>query len=115
VLSQPDVSSSAPLVQALYFLSFLCGGVAYAVSFGLLAAGVTVTGYFYHLLPGWLAAFGMIVALAGEFSSLSLALPWANYFIPITRYLGFIWMLLAAAHLPKHTTPPRESTQERTA
>jgi hypothetical protein len=101
VLSQPGVSTSIPLVQSLYFLSFLFGGAAYAVSFGLLAAGVTVTCFLSHLLPRWLAVFGMLVALSGELSALSLVLPWANYLIPITRYLGFIWMLLAAVRLSK--------------
>ena len=52
ILSVPDVvSSSAALVHALYFLSFLFGGVTFAVGFGLLAAGVSVTSYFQHLLP----------------------------------------------------------------
>jgi hypothetical protein len=107
VLSQPNVVNSIPLVQALCFLSFLFGGMAYAVTFGLLVAGVTVTCYLSHLLPRWLAAFGMLVALAGELSSLSLVFPWANSLIPIARYLGFIWMLIAAVRLSKeiHTLP----------
>jgi len=39
------------------------------------------------------------VAIAGEFSSLSLVTYPANFLIPITRYLGFIWLLLAAVKL----------------
>src|SRR5271155_2919374 len=38
ILSSPEVTVSAPLVKAIYLLSFLCGGVLYAVGFGLLAA-----------------------------------------------------------------------------
>jgi hypothetical protein len=106
VLSQPNVATSIPLVQSLYFLSFLFGGAAYAVTFGLLAAGVTVTCYLSHLLPRWLAVFGMLVAIVGEFASLSLVLSWANYLIPITRYLGFIWMLLAALRLSRDNNVP---------
>lgn len=99
ILSLPDVVVSAPLVKAIYFVSFLSGGVAYAVGFGLFAAGVSITSYFSRLLPGWVAAFGMVVAVAGEFASLSLVAYPANFLIPITRYLGFIWMLLAAVKL----------------
>ncbi|MBB5338127.1 hypothetical protein [Tunturiibacter gelidoferens] len=101
VLSLPDVAASVPMVRAILFLSFLFGGAAYAVGFGLLAAGVCVTSYFYRLLPRWLIALGMLVAVAGEFSSLSLVAYPANFLIPITRYLGFIWLLLAAVKLTK--------------
>ncbi len=104
VLSQPNVATSIPLVQALYFLSFLFGGAAYAVTFGLLVAGVTITCYLSHLLPRSLAVFGMLVAITGEFAALSLVFPWANYLIPVTRYLGFVWMLLAAVYLSRKTS-----------
>jgi hypothetical protein len=101
VLSLPDVAASVSMVRAILFLSFLFGGAAYAVGFGLLAAGVCVTSYFPRLLPRWLIALGMLVAVAGEFSSLSLVVYPANFLIPITRYLGFIWLLLAAVKLTK--------------
>lgn len=99
VMSVPEVSTSAPVVKAIVFLNFLFGGVFYAVGFGLLAAGVSVTSYFMRLLPRWLVALGMLIALTGELSSFSLIAYPANFFIPITRYVGFIWMLLAAVAL----------------
>jgi hypothetical protein len=101
VLSLPDVAASVSMVRAIFFLSFLFGGAAYAVGFGLLAAGVCVTSYFSRLLPRWLVVLGMLVAVAGEFASLSLVAYPANFLIPITRYLGFIWLMLAAVKLPK--------------
>ncbi len=102
VLSVPDVAASVTAVRAIYFLSFLFGGATYAVGFGLLAAGVSITSHFSRLLPRWLVAVGMLVALTGEFSALSLIAYPANFFIPITRYVGFIWLLLAAAKLTWH-------------
>lgn len=101
VLSVPEVSTSAPVVKAIDFLNFLLGGVVYAVGFGLLAAGVSVTSHFMRLLPRWLVALGMLVALAGELSSISLIAYPANFFIPITRFVGFIWMLSLAVALTK--------------
>jgi hypothetical protein len=101
VLSVPEVSASTSLVKAIVFLNFLFGGVFYAVGFGLLAAGVSVTCFFTRLLPRWIVALGMFVALAGELSSLSLIAYPANFFIPITRFGGFIWMLLAAVALTR--------------
>jgi hypothetical protein len=43
----------------------------------------------------------MVVGVAGEFSSLNLVTYPANFLIPITRYAGFVWMLLVAVKLTK--------------
>jgi hypothetical protein len=101
MLSVPDLTASAALAKAIYFLSFLCGGVFYAIGFGLFAAGVSVISYFTRLLPRWLTFFGIVVALTGEISWFSLIVFPANFFIPITRYFGFVWMLLAAIWLTR--------------
>ena len=102
VLSLPEVSASAQVVKAIFFLCFLLGGAAFAVGFGLLAAGVSVTSYFMRLLPRWLVALGMLVAITGELSWFSLIAYPANFFIPITRYLGLIWMVSVAVALTKN-------------
>jgi hypothetical protein len=99
VLSIPDISDSVAVVKAIYFLSFLCGGVLYAIGFGLFAAGVSVTSHFMRLLPRWLTFLGIFVAITGELSWFSLIAYPANFFIPITRFVGFIWMVLAAVAL----------------
>ena len=105
ILSLPDVVASAPVAKAINFVSFLFGGAAYAVGFGLLAAGVSVTSFFARTLPRWLVALGMLVAIAGELSWLSLVAYPANVFIPVTRYVGFVWMLLAAIMLARSRRP----------
>jgi hypothetical protein len=102
VLSVPEVSASAPIAKAIFFASFLLGGVVFAVGFGLLTAGVSVTCYFMRLLPRWLLVLGILLALTGELSSLSLIAYPANFFIPITRYLGLIWMVGTALSLTRH-------------
>ncbi|HTW49714.1 MAG TPA: hypothetical protein VMD92_17285 [Acidobacteriaceae bacterium] len=112
ILSVPEVLVSAQLVKAVNFLNFLLGGVVFAVGFGLLAAGVSVTCFFMRLLPRWLVAFGMFLAITGEASSLSLVAYPANFFIPITRYLGFIWMFsvaIALTRVRKEAQPARVS------
>jgi hypothetical protein len=102
VLSVPEVSASAQLVKAIFFLCFLFGGAVYSVGFGLLAAGVSVTSYFMRLLPRWMVVLGMLVAITGELSSFSLIAYPANFFIPITRYLGLVWMVSVALALTKN-------------
>jgi hypothetical protein len=102
VLSVPEVSASVQVVKAVDFLSFLLGGVVFAVGFGLLAAGVSVTSYFMRLFPRWLVALGMVLAITGELSWFSLIAYPANFFIPITRFVGFIWMVCIAVALTKN-------------
>jgi hypothetical protein len=114
VLSLTDIAVQAPLAKATFFLSFLSGGVAYAVGFGLLAAGVSVTSYFTRLLPRWIVVLGMVVALAGELSSLSLVTYPANYLIPISRYVGFIWMLSVAISLTRNKQKVQITKDENT-
>ncbi len=110
ILSVPEVLSSAPVVKAIDFFNFLLGGVAYAVGFGLLAAGVSVTSYFTRLLPRWLVALGMLLAVTGELSWFSLIAYPANFFIPITRFVGFVWMLAVSLALTRgRTTAPVSS------
>jgi hypothetical protein len=109
VLSVPEVSASLVATRVLYFMSFLFGGASFAVAFGLLAAGVSVTSHFARLLPRWLVVMGMIVAAAGELASLSLIVFPANFAIPVTRYVGFAWLILVGSRLPKtlrHTEAP---------
>ncbi len=101
VLSVPEMAASLVAARVLYFLSFLFGGVGFAVAFGLFAAGVSVTSYFAGLLPPWLVVPGMIVAAAGELSSLSLIAYPANLAIPVTRFVGFAWIILLSSRLPK--------------
>jgi hypothetical protein len=105
VLSVPEVSASAQIVKAIFFLCFLFGGAVFSVGFGLLTAGVSVTSYFMKLLPLWMVVLGMLLALTGELASLSLIAYPANFFIPITRYLGLIWMVLVAVTLTKKSQP----------
>jgi hypothetical protein len=99
VLSVPEVSASLVATRVLYFMSFLFGGAGFAAAFGLLAAGVSVTSYFARFLPRWLVALGMIVAVAGELSSLSLIAYPANLAIPVTRFVGFAWLILVGNRL----------------
>ncbi len=115
VLSVPDVAASVPMDRAISLLSFLFGGAAYSVGFGLLAAGVSITSYFSRLLPRSLVVVGMVVAVAGEFSTLSLIAYPANFLLPITRYLGLIWMMWAAVKLTRHNRPAQVASAANAA
>lgn len=101
ILSLPTVIASLSVVQAVNFLNFLFGGMVFAVGSGLLIAGMSVTGGFSKLLPRSVALIGLVLALAGELSSLSLLIYPATVFLPITRFGGLLWLIAAAVTLPK--------------
>jgi hypothetical protein len=101
VMSVPEVSASLATTRVLHFLTLLFGGVNFAVAFGLLAAGVSVTGHFFRLLPRWLVWFGILIAAAGELSSLSLVTLWAAPLILLVRLAGFVWLIAVGLTLPK--------------
>jgi hypothetical protein len=77
--------------------------VGFASGFGILAAGVSVTSYFSRLLPRWVVWLGMLIALAGELSTLSLIFLPATFAIPITRFGGFVWLIAVGATMPKES------------
>jgi len=85
----------------MHFLSFLAGGVAFAVGFGLLAAGVSVTSLLARLLPRWLVGLGLLIAVAGELSSISLVAYPMAFALPVTRFGGFVWLIAIGLFLPK--------------
>jgi hypothetical protein len=101
VTAYPGIAEDAGVVRALYYLVYAIGGVGYSVPLGLLIAGITVTSYFAKLLPQWLLIGGILLAIAGELSWLSLILPKALFLIPLTRFPGFVWLILVGFKLPK--------------
>jgi hypothetical protein len=103
VMGKSLVAQNAALVQAFHYLAVALGGPGFTMPFGLLMAGVSVTAGFLNLLPRWLMAFGLLLALTGELSWLSMVIPKAGFLIPFTRWLGFIWLIIAGFKLPKTT------------
>ena len=100
VMTRPGVAESAPLMQALYSLDFGLDGMGYAVPLALLMAGASVTGLLYRLIPKWIAVLGLVVAVFGVLSWFSLEFAPALFFIPLTRFPGFVWMIAVGFALP---------------
>jgi hypothetical protein len=114
VIAYPDIAQDAAVLRALYYLTFAAGGVGYSVPLGLLIAGVSIPSGFFKLLPKWMVAFGLLIAAAGELSWLSLVFPQLLFFIPLTRFPGFIWLIITGFTLPK-AVAQRVSSTERPA
>ncbi len=101
VMAYPHIASDGHIIRTLYYISFIIGGVGYSVPLGLLFAGISVQSWFMKTLPKWLVIAGIILALAGELSSLYLILSGLLFLIPITRFAGFIWLIIVGFQLPK--------------
>lgn len=100
VMSGTPVSPDHSVMTGLYYLAFAIGGVGYSVPMGILIAGISVTSGFMRILPKWVVWSGILVALCGELSWLNLAFPKLLPLIPLTRFLGFIWLVIAGFLLP---------------
>ena len=113
ILAQPGVADasthSAPLVRALYLFAFMLDGPAYAGSLGLLLAGLSVAGLLTRLLPRWLAWVGLVVAALGELSFLSMLQPIFGMLIPLTRFPGYLWLIIAGFILSTAMRTPSQS------
>ncbi len=106
-MAHPDVAQNEPLIVALYYFGDMLGGPGYAVTFGLLLAGISIPALFGRLMPRWIAILGIVLAVCGELGWLNIEFPSTLFFIPLTRFPGFVWMIAAGFTLP--TTVTRSS------
>lgn len=97
----PSVAQNGQLVLGLYYLAYAFGGPGFSVPFGLLLAGISISAGMARLFPRWLMWTGMMLALAGELSSLHLVFWNLLPLIPLTRFPGFLWLIAVALKLPK--------------
>lgn len=101
VMAYPGIAADANIIRTLYYAVFIIGGVGYSVPFGLLIAGISVTSWFMKTLPKWLTISGIVLALIGEASSFYMVLPTLLFLIPLTRFPGFIWLIITGFKLAK--------------
>ena len=100
-LSRPEVSTDGPLINALYYLTFLTGGVAHVVMLGLLVAGLAVPALILQLVPRALAWIGLGIAVAAELTTVVLIWPQAAPLLPIARFSALIWLVAVGVLLPQ--------------
>jgi hypothetical protein len=101
VMTRPGIADNVPLTRALYYLGFGLGGVGYSVPLALLMAGVSVVALFYRMVPKWISIMGLVLAGFGVLCWLNIELPQAVFFIPLTRFPGFVWMIAVGFAMPK--------------
>ncbi len=98
------------MLLTLYYLSYAFGGPGFSIPMGLLMAGVSVPAALLQLLPKWIIVLGLLLAAAGELSWIQLIMPSALFLIPMTRFLGFIWLIAVGFALPRMRLSPSEQS-----
>jgi hypothetical protein len=101
-LSRPEVTSDAALVRALYYLTYL--------TLGLLIAGIAVPGLIVRLMPLPVAWTGLVIAGIAELTTLVLIWPGLSPLLPLARFTGLIWLIVAGALLPLRRLNKQEAT-----
>lgn len=99
-LSRPEVTADASLVRAVFYLTFLTGGPWHVIALGLLLAGIAVPGLILGLLPRPVAWAGLVIAVIAELTTLALIWPGVSVLLPVARFTGLIWLIVAGALLP---------------
>jgi hypothetical protein len=99
-LSRPEVTTEPALVRALYYLTYLTGGPWHVVTLGLLIAGIAVPGLIVGLLPRPVAWAGLVIAGLAELTTLALIWTGVSPLLPVARFSGLIWLIVAGAMLP---------------
>lgn len=97
----PGIADDGAVIKAMYYMAFSVGGVGYSVPCGLLIAGIAVPAGFMKLLPRWMVVFGIVLGVIGETSILSMLYPKLVALIPLTRFPGFVWLIIAGMMLAK--------------
>jgi uncharacterized membrane protein len=100
-MARPEVAQDPILLHAFYWLDFALGSSGFSVPFGLLLAGVSIPAGLMKLLPKWIVALGLAIAVCGELSWISLFTPKGLFLVPLTRFPGFVWLIAAGFALPK--------------
>jgi hypothetical protein len=91
--------ATGSLARALADLSFLTGGPGFAVALALAITGISVPGLLGRLLPRPLALIGVALGAVGALSTLTLVNLDFGPALPVVRFGGTIWLIVAAALL----------------
>ncbi|MFB8002032.1 hypothetical protein [Nocardia sp. NPDC056000] len=101
VLTVPEVTADPATVRALHTLAFLVGGPANVLSTGLLIAGIAISALPRKALSPLLIRIGLAIACVGLLTTVSLTFTAAAFLLPIARFTGMIWLIIAGFRLAR--------------
>ncbi len=89
-------ATGAARARDLADLAFMSGGVAFAVTFAVLIAGVTAAGMRTGTLPRAVTWTGLAIAVAGLLAVFTPMAAGFGYLLPVVRFGGLIWLVSVA-------------------
>ncbi|MGH3546605.1 MAG: DUF4386 domain-containing protein [Pseudonocardiaceae bacterium] len=98
------------LARTLTSLSFSTGAAGFVVPFGLLITGIAVPSLILKRLPRALAWAGVVMGALGMLATLTLLIPALDPLLPIGRFGGVIWLVVASVLLPAGRRPRPAAT-----
>ncbi|MGN6125846.1 MAG: hypothetical protein ACTHON_04730 [Humibacter sp.] len=101
VLGQSITGVSPALVHTFAYLAYALGGVGFVGGIGLLIAGAAVPSLILRLTPRWFAWAGLVIAAISELSFFALIWPPASILLPIGRFAGLLWLVVAGFMMPR--------------
>lgn len=102
VLAQIGSTAELSTYRAVSDLSFITGAGPAIATLGVAVFLVAATGRARHALPAWVTWSGMVIGVAGVLSMSSLVAAGGSVFIPIGRFLGFVWFVALSVLLWRH-------------
>lgn len=104
VMGHPVIAQVPAFTQSFHYLAVAFGGPGFTMPQGLLMAGISIPAGFMKRLSKTMVVFGLILAVIGELSWFSMVSSRAGMLIPLARWPGFIWLIVAGFQLSKRST-----------
>jgi hypothetical protein len=101
ILSQPSITENAGATRAVQLLSFATGGTGHVVLAGLLIAGISVPAGIARIIPKWVMISGIVLASLCVLSMLNMVFSSLFVMLPLGRFGGMIWMIIAGFTIKK--------------
>jgi hypothetical protein len=101
VMGHSVIAEVPILTQTFHYLAVVLGGPGFTMPQGLLMAGISLPCASMKLLPRWMVALGVFLAVVGELSWFSMVFPRAGILIPLARWPGFLWLIAVGFSLQK--------------
>ncbi|WGW13606.1 hypothetical protein LWF01_07570 [Saxibacter everestensis] len=93
--SRPEIAADGPSAQTLSYLAFMTGGPGHVVGLGILIGGTVIAARWTASMPGWLLIVGTVLGVVAILSYLSLNWAPMTVLIPIGRFGGLLWLVVA--------------------
>lgn len=98
-LASPGTTDPGAAFRSLQFLPFLFGGPGWSAFFALFLFGASRSGVGH--LPRWMVRTGYGLSVTAVLATLVLIALTAAPFLPLTRFLSFVWLIVATTLLRK--------------